>query len=132
MKLLGNEPKALQKDTFNLTLLCKRLQCIDFITQQVAKSKNTEKPVCNHAISGMVCEHAYVRARWEDNITLKLFLSRIIYEWHWCIMRSLCFFFYMKDRADLSPPVVTDVNEDEQLPRSKGTYLCTEEGMTFM
>jgi nuclear RNA export factor len=38
----------------------------------------------------------------------------------------------MKDGADLSPPIVFDVNEDLQLPRNKGSYLCAEEGMTMV
>jgi nuclear RNA export factor len=38
----------------------------------------------------------------------------------------------MKDGADLSPPIVFDVIEDQQLPRSKGSFLCAEEGMPLV
>jgi hypothetical protein len=64
LKLLGNEPKALQREAFNLTLLlCKWLRCLDFITQHYAKSKNTEEPVCKHVICGLVHEHASISAK---------------------------------------------------------------------
>jgi nuclear RNA export factor len=38
----------------------------------------------------------------------------------------------MKDGADLSPPVVFDVDEDQELPKSKGSFLSAEEGMTVV
>jgi nuclear RNA export factor len=38
----------------------------------------------------------------------------------------------MKDGADLSPPILFDVNEDLKLPRSQGSYLCAPEGMTVV
>jgi nuclear RNA export factor len=47
-------------------------------------------------------------------------------------MMSLCFFFHVKDGADLSPPIVFGVDEDIQLPSNKGSYLCAAEGMTFV
>jgi nuclear RNA export factor len=45
---------------------------------------------------------------------------------------SCVFLSYMKDGADLSPPILFDVNEGLQLPRSKGSYLCAEEGMPIV
>jgi nuclear RNA export factor len=36
----------------------------------------------------------------------------------------------MKDGTDLTPPIVFDVNQ--QLPKSKGSFLCAEEGMTMV
>jgi nuclear RNA export factor len=47
-------------------------------------------------------------------------------------MWVLCFFFNLKDGADLSPPVRFDVSEDQPLPKNKGLYLCAEEGMTIV
>jgi nuclear RNA export factor len=47
-------------------------------------------------------------------------------------MKSLCFFCHFKDGADLSPPIVFDVNEDLQMPTSKGSFLCAEEGMPMV
>jgi nuclear RNA export factor len=47
-------------------------------------------------------------------------------------MGSLCFFFYVKDGADLSPPILFDVNEDFHLPSNKGSYLCAQEGVTVV
>ncbi|XP_021921286.1 nuclear RNA export factor 1-like [Zootermopsis nevadensis] len=36
------------------------------------------------------------------------------------------------DGVDLPPPILFDVNEDLQLPKSKGNYLCTEEGLNMV
>jgi nuclear RNA export factor len=38
----------------------------------------------------------------------------------------------MKDGADLPAPILFDVNDDQQLPQNKGTYLCDGGGMTFV
>lgn len=47
-------------------------------------------------------------------------------------MKGLYFFSYTKDGVELSPPILFDVNEDLQLPKSKGNYLCTEEGLNMV
>jgi nuclear RNA export factor len=47
-------------------------------------------------------------------------------------MKGLCIVCYMKDGVDLSPPIVFDVSEDFQMPTSKGSFLCVEEGRTIV
>jgi nuclear RNA export factor len=42
------------------------------------------------------------------------------------------FLVFVKDGADLSPPILLDVNEDLHLPSNKGSYLCAQEGMTVV
>jgi hypothetical protein len=49
---------------------------------------------------------------------------------YWCIIRSLCFFFCLKDGTDLSPPVVSDANEDLQLSRDERNFLGVKECVT--
>jgi hypothetical protein len=38
----------------------------------------------------------------------------------------------MQDGADLLPPIVFDVNEDAQMPTSKGSFSGAEEGLPFV
>jgi nuclear RNA export factor len=47
-------------------------------------------------------------------------------------VKGLCFFCYTKDGVELSPPILFDVNEDLQMPSSKGNYLCAEEGLSMV